>query len=150
MINKLFRKNNKKKYSQNNTFRFKNQIIYIQSIRAEQNIEVKASDVAKLVDKNMNYRVLNMKSKRAGKSSEEAKCDMYKQTIPQYKIIKKLIQTNSKTLNVDNINYKNLDNKIKELESKRNYKIDLLELDLYSSYIDEFYILKSYMDKEIN
>lgn len=85
MINKLFRKNNEKTYSKRKSIKLKNNIAYIQSIRAEHNIEVKSYDVAKLVGENMNYRILNMKAKRAGKLSEESKCDIYKQTIPQYK-----------------------------------------------------------------
>ncbi|GAA0711525.1 hypothetical protein GCM10008904_24000 [Paraclostridium ghonii] len=115
-------------------------------IKAEQNIEVKSERVAKVVGKSMNYRAIEIKSKRLNKTTEEDKSSMYKQTIPQYNIIKKLVDNNSSTMKIDKINYENLDRKIKELEEKRNYDIDLLALDLYSSYIDEFYILKSYMD----
>lgn len=120
----------------------------IYSIRAEQNIEVKSDRVAKVVGKSMNYRPLEIKSKRVSKIKEEAKISMYKQNIPQYNIIKKLLENRNDTMKIEHIDYKKLDEKIKELEEKRKYNIDLLELDLYSSYVDEFYILKSYMDKE--
>jgi len=147
MLNKWFRKNNKKiNKILPKTPRYN--IAQIYSIRAEQNMEVSSSQVAKTVEKSMNYRPLEIRAKRLGKLTEESKCDMYKQSVPQYNIIKKLVNTNDKNIKIDNINYKKLESKIKDLEEKRDYKIDLLELDLYNSYIDEFYILKSYMDKE--
>ena len=121
---------------------------YIYQIRAEQNIEVKSEKVAKVVGKSINYRPLEIKSKRANKIEEESKISMYKQTVPQYNIIKKLVDNKNDNIKIETIDYKKLDRKIKELDEKRNYHIDLLELDLYCSCIDEFYILKSYMDKE--
>ncbi|MFR6017317.1 MAG: hypothetical protein ACLUG9_07230 [Paraclostridium sordellii] len=123
-------------------------IVHMYSIRDEQNIEVKSEKIARTVGKSMNYRPLEIKSKRLNKTTEEDKSSMYKQTVPQYNIIKKLVGNKSDTMKVDRIDYKNLDSKIKELEEKRKYNIDLLELDLYSSYVDDFYILKSYMDRE--
>lgn len=151
MLNNLFKKNkdNKNKKQKIRSVGFlSHNMVQMYTIRAEQNIEVKSERIARVVGKSMNYRPLEIKSKRLNKITEEEKSSMYKQTVPQYNIIKKLVDNKSNTMKIDKIDYKNLNRKIKELEEKRNYDIDLLELDLYSSYIDEFYILKSYMDRE--
>lgn len=151
MLNNLLKKNkdNKNKKQKIRLGGFpRHNMVQMYNIRAEQNIEVKSERIARVVGKSMNYRPLEIKSKRLNKITEEEKISMYKQTVPQYNIIKKLVDNKSNTMKIDKIDYKNLNRKIKELEEKRNYDIDLLELDLYSSYIDEFYILKSYMDRE--
>lgn len=151
MLNNLLKRNKdsqKKKQKIRVGGLARHNMVQIYSIRAEQNIEVKSEKIARTVGKSMNYRPLEIKSKRLNKTTEEDKSSMYKQTVPQYNIIKKLVGNKSDTMKVDRIDYKNLDSKIKELEEKRKYNIDLLELDLYSSYVDDFYILKSYMDRE--
>ena len=148
MLNRLFIKRNKdtKKISPMHNFKYNTAQIY--SIKAEKSIEVNAMKVAKVIDRSINYRPLEIKSKRLNKKTEESKSILYRDTIPQYNVIKKLVENNRENMTIDKIDYKKLDNKIKQLEEKRNYNIDLLELDLYSAYIDEFYILKSYMDRE--
>ena len=98
----------------------------------------------------MNYRPLDIRAKRIGKFTEEDKIDIYKNVVPQFEIIKELIYSNENQLCVDKISYDKLDKKIEDLEKKRNIKMNLLEMDLYSSYVDEFYIIKSYMNKEFS
>lgn len=154
MLNKLRvvlnpkKKNQKVKFQHNKNYKPKTEIVYKYGI--ENNIQISAKEVSKLVGKSMNYRPLDIRSKRMGKSSEEEKATIYKQVVPQYEIIKYLIDNKKENISINKINYSKLDNKIQELEEKRNHKINLLELDLYSSCIDEFYILKAYMDKELH
>lgn len=148
MLNRLFIKRNKDKKKISPMHNFKYNTAQIYSIKAEKSIEVNAIKVAKVIDRSINYRPLEIKSKRLNKKTEESKSILYRDTIPQYNVIKKLVENNRENMTIDKIDYKKLDNKIKQLEEKRNYNIDLLELDLYSAYIDEFYILKSYMDRE--
>ena len=148
MLNRLFIKRNKEKKKISPMHNLKYNTAQIYSIKAEKSIEVNAMKVAKVIDRSINYRPLEIKSKRLNKKTEESKSILYRDTIPQYNVIKKLVENNRENMTIDKIDYKKLDNKIKQLEEKRNYNIDLLELDLYSAYIDEFYILKSYMDRE--
>lgn len=136
---------------QNNNYTIikpKTELVY--KINIENKIQVSANDVAKIVGKSMNYRPLDIRAKRMGKLTEEDKIDIYKNVVPQYEIIKELIYSKQNQLSVDKINYDKLDKKIEDLEEKRNVKMNLLEMDLYSSYVDEFYIIKSYMNKELS
>ena len=126
----------------------KTELVY--KFNIENKIQVSANDVAKTVGKSMNYRPLDIRAKRMGKLTEEDKIDIYKNVVPQYEIIKKLIYSKQDELSIDKINYDKLNKKIKDFEEKRNIKMNLLEMDLYSSYVDEFYIIKSCINKELS
>ena len=126
----------------------KTELVY--KFNIENKIQVSANDVAKTVGKSMNYRPLDIRAKRMEKLTEEDKIDIYKNVVPQYEIIKKLIYSKQDELSIDKINYDKLNKKIKDLEEKRNIKMNLLEMDLYSSYVDEFYIIKSCINKELS
>ena len=141
----------KKVVRQNNNYTIikpKTELVY--KIGIENKIQVSTDYIAKVIGKSMNYRPLDIRAKRIGKFTEEDKIDIYKNVVPQFEIIKELIYSNENQLCVDKISYDKLDKKIEDLEKKRNIKMNLLEMDLYSSYVDEFYIIKSYINKELS
>lgn len=150
-FNILKKIHNKRIVRKNNNYTIikpKTELVY--KIGIENKIQVSTDYIAKVVGKSMNYRPLDIRAKRIGKFTEEDKIDIYKNVVPQFEIIKELIYSNENQLCVDKISYDKLDKKIEDLEKKRNIKMNLLEMDLYSSYVDEFYIIKSYMNKEFS
>ena len=150
-FNILKKIHNKRIVRKNNNYTIikpKTELVY--KINMENKIQVSTNEVEKTVGKSMNYRPLDIRAKRIGKFTEEDKIDIYKNVVPQFEIIKELIYSNENQLCVDKISYDKLDKKIEDLEKKRNIKMNLLEMDLYSSYVDEFYIIKSYMNKEFS
>lgn len=150
-FNILKKIHNKRIVRKNNNYTIikpKTELVY--KIGIENKIQVSTDYIAKVIGKSMNYRPLDIRAKRIGKFTEEDKIDIYKNVVPQFEIIKELIYSNENQLCVDKISYDKLDKKIEDLEKKRNIKMNLLEMDLYSSYVDEFYIIKSYMNKEFS
>ena len=150
-FNILKKIHNKRIVRKNNNYTIikpKTELVY--KIGIENKIQVSTDYIAKVIGKSMNYRPLDIRAKRIGKFTEEDKIDIYKNVVPQFEIIKELIYSNENLLCVDKIRYDKLDKKIEDLEKKRNIKMNLLEMDLYSSYVVEFYIIKSYMNKEFS
>ena len=150
-FNILKKIHNKRIVRKNNNYTIikpKTELVY--KIGIENKIQVSTDYIAKVIGKSMNYRPLDIRAKRIGKFTEEDKIDIYKNVVPQFEIIKELIYSNENQLCVDKISYDKLDKKIEDLEKKRNIKMNLLEMDLYSSYVVEFYIIKSYMNKEFS
>ena len=148
ILKKIHNKRIVRKNKNYTTIKHKKELVY--KIGIENKIQVSTDYIAKVIGKSMNYRPLDIRAKRIGKFTEEDKIDIYKNVVPQFEIIKELIYSNENQLCVDKISYDKLDKKIEDLEKKRNIKMNLLEMDLYSSYVDEFYIIKSYMNKEFS
>lgn len=148
ILKKIHNKRIVRKNKNYTTIKPKTELVY--KIGIENKIQVSTDYIAKVIGKSMNYRPLDIRAKRIGKFTEEDKIDIYKNVVPQFEIIKELIYSNENQLCVDKISYDKLDKKIEDLEKKRNIKMNLLEMDLYSSYVDEFYIIKSYMNKEFS
>jgi hypothetical protein len=116
-------------------------------IDTQQCVQVKKDEVISVVGKSINYRPLGIKAKKLKKYKEEEKCDLYKDYIPQFNAVKSLVYSKDTDMTLDKLNYKKLDLKIKKLEEERNCEMELLELNLYSSFVDGFYILKAHMNK---
>lgn len=148
ILKRIYNKKNERKNKKYTTIKSNTELVY--KIGIENKIQVSTDYIAKVVGKSMNYRPLDIRAKRIGKFTEEDKIDIYKNVVPQFEIIKALIYSKENQLCVDKISYDKLDKKIEDLEKKRNIKMNLLEMDLYSSYVDEFYIIKSYMNKEFS